>query len=112
MWIAIRGFPSPGSRPTSGSRSVAPERDRRHSRIPACPGVGSRGGCMTKRTILVVLAAATLIMGACGGDDDGGSANGGGNGGDGGGGLQITASGTAFDTDSLSAPAGEVEVTL
>src|SRR5919106_3931149 len=99
MWIAIRGFPSPGSRPTSSSRSVARERNRRHPRIPACPRVGSRGGFMTKRTILVVLAAATLFMGACGDDDDGGgSANGGGDGGGGGGGLQITASGTAFDT--------------
>ena len=69
---------------------------------------------MIRRTMLAVLAAAALFIGACGGDDGGGAANGGAaeNGSGGGGGLQITASGTAFDTDSLSAPAGEIEVTL
>jgi plastocyanin len=72
---------------------------------------------MIRRSMLVVLAALALFIGACGGDDGGGgtatgeAAENGGDGG-GGGGLQITASGTAFDTDSLSAPAGELEVTL
>jgi plastocyanin len=67
---------------------------------------------LVKRTILVVVTVGALLMGACGGDDDGGEANGTGDGGGGGGGLQITASGTAYDPESLTAPAGDIEVSL
>lgn len=69
--------------------------------------------------LLAVACAAVFVMGACGGDDDGGDsgddAGGGGGeaaaagecGGSGGTALAISAENTAFDTDELTAPAGE-----
>lgn len=75
---------------------------------PAKKAAASRGGIILIRPIILVTFAAALVAAACGGGDgnrtDGGRA--------GGGGLQVIGSGSFFDPESLTAPAGDIEVTL
>jgi plastocyanin len=58
---------------------------------------------MTKRKYLVAAVGLVALLGvACGGDDDGGTASGD----DGGGSVTLTASDLAWDTSTVTVPAG------